>query len=56
MNVFGLVGEPILVNQVADPTSQEIDELHDKYLVARRELYDKHNPIYGDPKVQLNYL
>eukprot|EP00093_Oithona_nana_P012500 12500.XXX_852786_853986_1 [CDS] Oithona nana genome sequencing. len=51
-----VIGEPILVNQVADPTSQEIDELHDKYLVALRELYDKHNPIYGDPKVQLNYL
>ena len=56
MNVFGLVGEPIFVNQVADPTSQEIDELHDKYLTALRQLYEKYNPIYGDPKVQLNYL
>ena len=53
---FGLVGDPIFVNQVADPTSQEIDELHDKYLTALRQLYEKYNPIYGDPKVQLNYL
>ena len=51
-----VIGEPIPVKQVTDPTPQQIDELHSKYLIALRDLYDKYNPIYGDPKVQLNYL
>ena len=51
-----VIGEPIPVKQVTDPTPQEIDDLHSKYLIALRNLYDKYNPIYGDSKVQLNYL
>ena len=51
-----LVGGPISVSKVNEPSQEEIDALHAKYLSALRELYDKYNPIYGDPKVELNFI
>ena len=53
---FFTVGEPIDVKQVAEPSNEEIDELHSKYLKALKDLYNKYNPVYGDPRVQLNFM
>jgi len=36
------IGEPILVEKNEDPSQEEIDELHEKYCIAIRELFDKY--------------
>ena len=53
--VFVSVGQPIEVTKVESPSQEQIDELHAKYLSALRDLYNEYNPIYGDPKVELNF-
>ena len=54
--LLSLVGGPISTPKIENPSQKEIDELHAKYLAALRELYDKYNPVYGDPKVGLNFI
>ena len=49
------VGGPIPTAKVDEPSQEEIDVLHAKYLKALRALYDQYNPVYGDPKVELNF-
>merc|ERR1712098_532704 len=48
-----VIGQPISVNKVENPTNAEIEELHQKYVDALRKLYEDHNPVYGDEKVKL---
>ena len=54
--LLSLVGGPISTSKIENPSQKEIDELHAKYFAALRELYDKYNPVYGDPKVGLNFI
>ena len=54
--LLSLVGGPISTPKIENPSQKEIDELHAKYLAALRELYNKYNPVYGDPKVGLNFI
>lgn len=51
-----VVGGPIPTAKVDEPSQEEIDALHAKYLEALRDLYDQYNPLYGDPKVELNFI
>ena len=44
------------MTKVDEPSQEEIDALHAKYLTALRTLYDQYNPLYGDPKVELNFM
>ncbi len=48
-----VVGEPINVKKVEEPTSEQIIELHSKYVKALKKLYEENNPKYGDPSVKL---
>ena len=38
------------------PTQEQIDSTHETYVQALKELYEEYNPIYGDPKVILNFI
>lgn len=39
---FFLVGSPIPVEKVDNPSDEEINELHSKYVRKLKELFDKH--------------
>ena len=38
------------------PTQEQIDSTHEAYVQALKELYEEYNPIYGDPRVPLNFI
>jgi len=44
-----VVGAPIDVDLIADPTSEDIDKLHCKYLTAVEELFNAHKDKYMKP-------
>ncbi len=48
-----IIGEPIPVTKIENPTRQEVEELHARYVEAVLDLYDKYNPVFGDPNVKL---
>ena len=50
------VGKPIPVIKTENPTEEQIEEVHSAYVQALKELYEEYNPIYGDPKIQLNFI
>ena len=50
------VGKPISVVKTDQPTQEQIDSTHEAYVQALKELYEEYNPIYGDPKVILNFI
>lgn len=45
-NVNTVVGKPITVSKNSNPTSQEIDELHETYISELIELFDDHKDKY----------
>ena len=51
---FFSVGKPIPVIKTENPTEVQIEEVHSIYVQALKELYEEYNPIYRDPKIQLN--
>ena len=51
---FFSVGKPIPVIKTENLTENWIEEVHFTYVHALKELYDEYNPIYRDPKIQLN--
>ena len=48
-----VVGAPIKVDKIPEPTSEQINQLHQRYVEALVALYDKYNPVYGDTNVVL---
>lgn len=42
-----VVGSPIPVKKVAEPTKEQVDELHAVYVTALRDLFDKHKEELG---------
>lgn len=48
-----VVGAPIQVDKVEDPSEGQINELHAKYVKALKDLYDNYNPVYGDKNIRL---
>ena len=56
MPFFISVGKPISVVKTDQPTQEQIDSTHKAYVQALKELYEEYNPIYGDPKVILNFI
>lgn len=51
MNI--VIGEPIPVTKNENPTQEEIDQTHEIYVEALKDLYEKHNPQYGDENLTL---
>nr|XP_056705782.1 2-acylglycerol O-acyltransferase 1 [Euleptes europaea] len=45
-----VVGEPITVKQNLNPTLEEIDQLHEKYLQELQKLFDSNKEKYGIPE------
>ncbi|XP_077205031.1 2-acylglycerol O-acyltransferase 1 isoform X2 [Paroedura picta] len=45
-----VVGEPLAVKQNPNPTPEEIDQLHEKYLQELQKLFDKNKKKYGIPE------
>ena len=48
-----VVGKPMPVEKVEEPSSEEIENLHAKYVEELQKLYTEYNPVYGDPNVTL---
>ena len=48
-----VTGSPIEVKKVDNPTSEDINGLHQKYVEALKKLYATYNPIYGDDNIPL---
>lgn len=48
-----VVGKPIPVPKIENPTNEEVEAMHAKYVEALVQLYDDYNPEYGDKNVKL---
>ena len=51
-----VVGRPIEFEQCDNPSQEQIDTLHARYLDALTRLYEEYNPLYGDKQVRLNIM
>ncbi|KAK3095225.1 hypothetical protein FSP39_011832 [Pinctada imbricata] len=50
--VYTVVGAPIDVELIEKPSQEQINTLHQQYLMALTELFDKHKTEYGVPESQ----
>ena len=48
-----VVGKPIPVEKIENPSNDQIESLHTKYVEELQNLYNEYNPIYGDINVKL---
>ena len=48
-----VVGKPIPVEKVAEPSDEQIDQLHVKYVQELKKLYETYRPYYGQEGVKL---
>ena len=48
-----VVGTPIEVTKSPNPTKEQIETLHAKYVEALEKLYKDYNPTHGDAAVKL---
>ncbi len=51
--VNAVVGSPIEVPKIENPTKDDLDHWHAKYVDDLKKLYETFNPIYGDKNVKL---
>ncbi|ORC89654.1 diacylglycerol acyltransferase [Trypanosoma theileri] len=42
-----VVGEPLIVPKIPNPTEEELQEWHDKYVWALQQLFNDHHGVYG---------
>jgi len=50
------VGHPLELPQIPEPTQQEVDEWHGKYVASLQELFDKNKAEAGRPHARLEVL
>ncbi|XP_011356814.1 2-acylglycerol O-acyltransferase 1 [Pteropus vampyrus] len=48
--IHSVVGHPIPVHQTLNPTSEQIEELHQTYMEELRKLFEEHKGKYGIPE------
>ncbi|EDL00438.1 monoacylglycerol O-acyltransferase 1, isoform CRA_b, partial [Mus musculus] len=48
--IYTVVGRPIPVQQTLNPTSEQIEELHQTYLEELKKLFNEHKGKYGIPE------
>jgi len=48
-----VIGSPIPVPKVTEPSREQVEELHAKYVAALTSLYEQYNPKYGDIDTKL---
>jgi len=46
------VGEPLDVKQNDNPTIEELNEVHAKYVASLQRLFEKHKLEYGIPEIE----
>ena len=52
-----LVGAPIAVTKTEDPTQEQINKLHDEYITALVQLFDKYKEKYcSNPELTLQII
>ena len=51
-----LVGEPIDVDRVAEPSKEQIEELHETYIRSLEKLYEENKSKYGMDDVPLEII
>ncbi|CAF1150368.1 unnamed protein product [Rotaria sordida] len=54
--VITVVGKPIHVNQIVDPTTTDIDQLHNEYIQAIEQLFETNKCQYGLEHVNLEII
>lgn len=42
-----MLGAPIPVQKVLEPTQEQVDELHSKYMAALTDLFEEHKTKFG---------
>lgn len=47
---YTVIGKPIDVKRVAEPSQEQIDQLHDLYVKSLVELFDEHKQKYSNGK------
>ena len=55
VNITMLIGEPIMVDKVEEPTPAQIDALHERYLTEMKALFDQHKASLGWGHLNLIY-
>ncbi|AQL03435.1 Diacylglycerol O-acyltransferase 2 [Zea mays] len=51
-----VVGKPIEVNKIPHPTIDEINEVHEQFIIAMRDLFEKYKAKAGYPGLHLRVL
>jgi 2-acylglycerol O-acyltransferase 2 len=51
--IVTVIGAPITLPHISEPTEQQIDEAHTLYLEKLMELYNTHKEAYGQPNRRL---
>jgi len=51
--VYTYVGEPLQLPVISEPTKEQVDEWHGKYVAALRELFEKNKAEAGKPDATL---
>eukprot|EP00794_Sanderia_malayensis_P011362 gene11362-12547_t len=54
--VHVVVGKPIAVKKIKDPTNEEIEELHEKYIDELRQLFDENKEKYHGEQTQIKLI
>ena len=54
-NVTMLLGTPLLVQKVEEPTDAQVDELHSKLLDGMKALFDAHKASLGWEHKQIRF-
>ena len=45
--IHTVVGEPLKLPRIAEPTKAQVDEWHDKYIKALQALFNRHKAKYA---------
>lgn len=56
LGLYFVVGKPMLLPKIAEPTPQQLDEYHGKYIQALVELFDRNKGYFGYEHAQLKVL
>ncbi|OQV14215.1 2-acylglycerol O-acyltransferase 2-A [Hypsibius exemplaris] len=51
-----VVGKPIHLTKTPSPSQEDIDKLHDRYMVALKDLFDEHKTKYGYGEQTIEFI